>query len=46
MVVKLKEINYLYKIMPIVKAMKGAFIAPAHFDYKTELSNGLSKKYL
>ncbi len=44
--VKLKEINNLYKITPIVKALKGAFIASDNFSYKTELLKELSKKYL
>lgn len=34
------------EITPIVKSLKGAFKAPAHFDYKKELEKGLSDKYL
>ncbi|MGI4727126.1 MAG: DUF6364 family protein [Janthinobacterium lividum] len=34
------------EITPIVKSLKGAFIAPDDFDYKKELSRKLSAKYL
>lgn len=34
------------EITPIVKSLKGAFKAPADFDYKKELEKGLSEKYL
>jgi Family of unknown function (DUF6364) len=33
-------------ISPLTKSLRGAFKAPADFDYKSELSKGLSKKYL
>lgn len=33
-------------ITPITKSLRGSFKAPAAFDYKSELSKGLSKKYL
>ena len=31
---------------PIASSLKGAFKAPKDFDYKKELSKGLSEKYL
>ncbi len=31
---------------PITSSLRGAFKAPKDFDYKTELSKGLSEKYL
>jgi hypothetical protein len=31
---------------PIASSMRGSFKAPKDFDYKKELSKGLSKKYL
>lgn len=31
---------------PIASALRGSFKAPDDFDYKNELSKGLSKKYL
>ncbi len=34
------------EITPLVKSLKGSFKAPADFDYRKELSGGLSKKYL
>ena len=34
------------EIAPIVKSLKGSFQAPENFDYKKELTKGLSKKYL
>ncbi len=34
------------ELTPIVKSLKGTFSAPKEFDYKEELSNSLSKKYL
>ena len=34
------------KITPLVRSLMGSFNAPADFDYKKELSKGLSKKYL
>jgi uncharacterized protein (DUF3820 family) len=33
-------------IAPITKSLKGAFKAPAGFDYKKELAKGLTDKYL
>lgn len=33
-------------LTPIVKSLKGSFKAPKDFDYKKELSNKLSEKYL
>ncbi len=34
------------KITPTVKSLKGSFKAPADFDYKKELTDQISKKYL
>jgi len=34
------------EIAPIVKSLRGSFEAPESFDYKKELTKGLSKKYL
>ena len=31
---------------PIASSLRGSFKAPKEFDYKKELSKGLSKKYL
>ena len=31
---------------PIASSLRGSFKAPSGFDYKEELSKGLSKKYL
>ena len=33
------------KITPLVKSLMGSFKAPADFDYKKELANGLTEKY-
>jgi replicative DNA helicase len=34
------------ELTPMVKSLKGSFKAPKSFDYKTELSKSLIKKYL
>jgi hypothetical protein len=34
------------EITPLIKSLKGSFKTPKDFDYKKELSKGLSKKYL
>jgi hypothetical protein len=34
------------EIMPLTKSLRGSFKAPSDFDYKKELSKGLSEKYL
>ena len=34
------------ELTPIVKSLKGSFTAPKDFDYKKELTNRLSEKYL
>lgn len=31
---------------PLIKSLKGSFSAPADYDYKKELTKGLSEKYL
>ena len=34
------------ELTPIVKSLMGSFKAPEDFDYKKELTKGLTKKYL
>ena len=34
------------EITPLTKSLRGSFKAPKDFNYKKELSKGLSKKYL
>ena len=34
------------EITPLTKSLRGSFKAPRDFDYKKELSKGLSQKYL
>lgn len=34
------------ELTPIVKSLKGSFTAPKNFDYKKELTDRLSEKYL
>jgi hypothetical protein len=34
------------EITPIVKSLRGSFKAPESFDYKKELSDRLSEKYM
>lgn len=34
------------ELTPIVKSLKGSFKLPVNFDYKKELSDRLSEKYL
>lgn len=34
------------ELSPNLKSLKGSFKAPREFDYKTELMDSLSKKYL
>ena len=34
------------KTSPRIKSLKGSFCVPDDFDYKKELSRGLSEKYL
>ena len=33
------------EITPLTKSLKGSFKAPDNFDYKKQLSKGLSEKY-
>ena len=33
-------------ISPLVNSLRGSFKAPENFDYKKELSQGLSEKYM
>lgn len=33
-------------ISPIINSLRGSFKAPESFDYKEELSKGLSEKYM
>jgi hypothetical protein len=34
------------ELTPLVKSLKGSFKAPKNFEYKSELSKSLAKKYL
>ena len=34
------------ELTPIVKSLKGSFKAPQNFDYKKDLTKGLTEKYL
>lgn len=34
------------ELTPVVKSLKGSFTLPKDFDYKKELTNRLSEKYL
>jgi len=34
------------EVTPLVKSLRGSFKAPKGFDYKKELSKGLTEKYL
>lgn len=40
------EIKSEIEITPIVKSLRGSFKMPSDFDYKKELTKGLSAKYL
>ena len=39
-----KEQKVSDEISPLIKSLQGSFKAPKDFDYKQELSNGLSEK--
>ena len=41
-----KEQRVSQEISPLVKSLLGSFKAPKDFDYKSELSKGLVKKYM
>ena len=41
-----KEQKVSEEISPFVKSLRGSFKAPEDFDYKKELSKGLSEKYM
>lgn len=38
--------NKVEELTPLVKSLKGTFKMPKNFDYKKELTDRLSKKYL
>ena len=40
------EKNIEEDISPLVNSLRGSFKAPESFDYKKELSKGLSEKYM
>ena len=42
---KESDVNEI-ELTPIIKSLKGSFTAPKNFDYKKELTNRLSEKYL
>jgi hypothetical protein len=41
-----KEQDISEEISPLIKSLRGSFKAPDNFDYKTELSEGLSEIHL
>ena len=41
-----EETKEKIEITPLVKSMRGSFKTPKNYDYKKELSEGLSEKYL
>jgi len=41
-----KEQKIEEDLSPLIKSLQGSFKAPKSFDYKKELSKGLSEKYL
>ena len=41
-----KEQKVSDEISPLIKSLQGSFKAPKDFDYKQELSDGLSEKYM
>jgi len=41
-----KEQKVEEELSPFISSLRGSFKAPASFDYKKELSKGLSEKYL
>jgi hypothetical protein len=45
-VITKEETKSNIEIMPLTKSLRGSFKAPSDFDYKKELSKGLSEKYL
>jgi hypothetical protein len=45
-VITKEETKSAIEIAPITKSLRGTFKAPVNFDYKKELSKGLSEKYL
>ncbi len=40
------EQRIIEDISPLVNSLRGSFKSPESFDYKKELSNGLSEKYM
>jgi hypothetical protein len=44
-IIKEENTKVIYQT-PIASSLRGAFKAPKDFDYKEELSKGLSEKYL
>lgn len=41
-----KEQSVAEDISPLVSSLRGSFKSPESFDYKKELSKGLSEKYM
>jgi len=41
-----KEDKIEEELSPLIKSLRGSFKTPKSFDYKKELSKGLSEKYL
>ncbi|KOH43017.1 hypothetical protein NC99_41500 [Sunxiuqinia dokdonensis] len=46
MVITKEERSSAVEITPLTKSLRGSFKAAKDFDYKEELSKGLSEKYL
>lgn len=45
-IITAEDVTSTVEISPKVKSLKGSFKAPKDFDYKKELTKGLSEKYL
>ncbi len=41
-----REQNVIEDVSPVINSLRGSFKAPETFDYKKELSKGLSEKYM
>jgi hypothetical protein len=42
----MEETKQENELAPMVKSLKGSFKLPAHFEYKKEITDRLSEKYL
>lgn len=41
-----REQDVIEEVTPVINSLRGSFKAPETFDYKKELSKGLSEKYM